>query len=137
MIRRPPRSPRTDTLFPYTTLFRSAQRRPRHPRRTAAAVALLPGAAADRWQSLDLGHPGNCRIPQRAEPQGRAAAHRARRPRPLPVDQRRDAFGLFQPAFGPADEPQSVERRVGKEWVSTGISGWSPEKQKKKITRRL
>src|SRR3546814_16714259 len=27
MIRRPPRSTRTDTLFPYTTLFRSAQRR--------------------------------------------------------------------------------------------------------------
>src|SRR3546814_20091683 len=24
MIRRPPRSPRTDTLFPYTTLFRSS-----------------------------------------------------------------------------------------------------------------
>src|SRR3546814_7837528 len=32
MIRRPPRSTRTDTLFPYTTLFRSAarRRRPRH-----------------------------------------------------------------------------------------------------------
>src|SRR3546814_8994137 len=27
MIRRPPRSTRTDTLFPYTTLFRSAQKR--------------------------------------------------------------------------------------------------------------
>src|SRR3546814_17327227 len=27
MIRRPPRSTRTDTLFPYTTLFRSAPRR--------------------------------------------------------------------------------------------------------------
>src|SRR3546814_19558285 len=27
MIRRPPRSTRTDTLFPYTTLFRSASRR--------------------------------------------------------------------------------------------------------------
>src|SRR3546814_13593580 len=26
MIRRPPRSTRTDTLFPYTTLFRSADR---------------------------------------------------------------------------------------------------------------
>src|SRR3546814_16127630 len=26
MIRRPPRSTRTDTLFPYTTLFRSAQK---------------------------------------------------------------------------------------------------------------
>src|SRR3546814_4441395 len=34
MIRRPPRSTRTDTLFPYTTLFRSvrnaATRAPRH-----------------------------------------------------------------------------------------------------------
>src|SRR3546814_12253418 len=28
MIRRPPRSTRTDTLFPYTTLFRSAARWP-------------------------------------------------------------------------------------------------------------
>src|SRR3546814_12176436 len=27
MIRRPPRSTRTDTLFPYTTLFRSVERR--------------------------------------------------------------------------------------------------------------
>src|SRR3546814_3102137 len=39
MIRRPPRSTRTDTLFPYTTLFRSQLSRrvgqrhpPRHPR---------------------------------------------------------------------------------------------------------
>src|SRR3546814_9145935 len=30
MIRRPPRSTRTYTLFPYTTLFRSIKRRPRH-----------------------------------------------------------------------------------------------------------
>src|SRR3546814_7265246 len=28
MRRRPPRSTRTDTLFPYTTLFRSVRRRP-------------------------------------------------------------------------------------------------------------
>src|SRR3546814_17895358 len=28
MIRRPPRSTRTDTLFPYTTLFRSVVRQP-------------------------------------------------------------------------------------------------------------
>src|SRR3546814_18646737 len=37
MIRRPPRSTRTDTLFPYTTLFRSAHIdgccRPVHPAR--------------------------------------------------------------------------------------------------------
>src|SRR3546814_2806929 len=30
MIRRPPRSTRTDTLFPYTTLFRSTAPRPWH-----------------------------------------------------------------------------------------------------------
>src|SRR3546814_4383820 len=30
MIRRPPRSTRTDTLFPYTTLFRSSDHRTRH-----------------------------------------------------------------------------------------------------------
>src|SRR3546814_15413495 len=32
MIRRPPRSTRTDTLFPYTTLFRSVLRRNRYRR---------------------------------------------------------------------------------------------------------
>src|SRR3546814_1081187 len=38
MLRRPPRSTRTDTLFPYTTLFRSAGRdhRQRQPRGRAA-----------------------------------------------------------------------------------------------------
>src|SRR3546814_16507092 len=46
MLRRPPRSTRTDTLFPYTTLFRSAgpfDRRQRHLRRDAATA---PGTAA-------------------------------------------------------------------------------------------
>src|SRR3546814_5133923 len=38
MIRRPPRSTRTDTLFPYTTLFRSGRQRP--PR--AVLPAVLP-----------------------------------------------------------------------------------------------
>src|SRR3546814_9484326 len=36
MIRRPPRSTRTDTLFPYTTLFRSPPKRITKSRRTAA-----------------------------------------------------------------------------------------------------
>src|SRR3546814_9671585 len=39
MIRRPPRSTRTDTLFPYTTLFRSG--------RTPAEDALRQGTARD------------------------------------------------------------------------------------------
>src|SRR3546814_18210445 len=37
MIRRPPRSTRTDTLFPYTTLFRSISD-PRKPKRIDAVV---------------------------------------------------------------------------------------------------
>src|SRR3546814_4528227 len=51
MIRRPPRSTRTDTLFPYTTLFRSARGRARsHPRRrpgspTAVTTAFAPPPA--------------------------------------------------------------------------------------------
>src|SRR3546814_17888582 len=40
MIRRPPRSTRTDTLFPYTTLFRSTGGQPDF--RTASAVAGQP-----------------------------------------------------------------------------------------------
>src|SRR3546814_5772759 len=40
MIRRPPRSTRTDTLFPYTTLFRSIQRAVRRRDRVPALVAL-------------------------------------------------------------------------------------------------
>src|SRR3546814_10836070 len=36
MIRRPPRSTRTDTLFPYTTLFRSHALRHRHEHRSHA-----------------------------------------------------------------------------------------------------
>src|SRR3546814_8640256 len=38
MIRRPPRSTRTDTLFPYTTLFRSPARRLVRPWRQARAA---------------------------------------------------------------------------------------------------
>src|SRR3546814_9351382 len=45
MIRRPPRSTRTDTLFPYTTLFRSRPDRPRCRSRNrdgGGASGLLP-----------------------------------------------------------------------------------------------
>src|SRR3546814_20809242 len=43
MIRRPPRSTRTDTLFPYPTLFRSGQPKSRRrPMKTRAAVAVAP-----------------------------------------------------------------------------------------------
>src|SRR3546814_6495260 len=45
MIRRPPRSTRTDTLFPYTTLFRSA--------RQPAAMDSLRRVYRPRYWSLD------------------------------------------------------------------------------------
>src|SRR3546814_4221823 len=44
MLRRPPRSTRTDTLFPYTTLFRSQL----HIGQGAAARAEAPWADGDR-----------------------------------------------------------------------------------------
>src|SRR3546814_15934741 len=43
MIRRPPRSTRTDTLFPYTTLFRSPGRQRREP-----------GASPDRLYPAEI-----------------------------------------------------------------------------------
>src|SRR3546814_2937619 len=42
MIRRQPRSTRTDTLFPYTTLFRSIMTRPLDPRRDNSRVIKAP-----------------------------------------------------------------------------------------------
>src|SRR3546814_3097286 len=87
MIRRPPRSTRTHTLFPYTTLFRS--RRPRnavHPRPAGA-----PGL-------LDEEHPDPARHPllRRPAQAGVAAARRAavlgRQPLPALSEQRTGAL---------------------------------------------
>src|SRR3546814_6938605 len=41
MLRRPPRSTRTDTLFPYTTLFRSSATAVRHGKKQSIANSLL------------------------------------------------------------------------------------------------
>src|SRR3546814_14169767 len=53
MIRRPPRSTRTDTLFPYTTLFRSA----RWVARSRAAFASVsePSGQEPRWVVMGRG----------------------------------------------------------------------------------
>src|SRR3546814_1647556 len=63
MIRRPPRSTRTDTLFPYTTLFRSEPRwawwRPRQARRPPrrdVPAAILVEPAADCAGGADQPH---------------------------------------------------------------------------------
>src|SRR3546814_2130918 len=61
MIRRPPRSTRTDTLFPYTTLFRST----RNVRDHAFSGSLVQAAdffratlPADGWHLVQLGGDG-------------------------------------------------------------------------------
>src|SRR3546814_16077058 len=64
MIRRPPRSTRTDTLFPYTTLFRSLPQE--------IEVVVVPGTGADQVEALApqaVGHAGD----------GELRAHRPRR----------------------------------------------------------
>src|SRR3546814_4610383 len=48
MIRRPPRSTRTDTLFPYPTLFRSLVAGTRHELTLGAEVVLHVAGALDR-----------------------------------------------------------------------------------------
>src|SRR3546814_7703041 len=55
MIRRPPRSTRTDTLFPYTTLFRSLDLAIAVGRKhfTGDTVELLPGRAVDRQYIIE------------------------------------------------------------------------------------
>src|SRR3546814_9072994 len=55
MIRRPPRSTRTDTLFPYTTLFRSLALRQRLRMRIDALDILQPtGARQQKLMHLQL-----------------------------------------------------------------------------------
>src|SRR3546814_4057630 len=57
MIRRPPRSTRTDTLFPYTTLFRSPanewlQPNPRYPSRRVRLCLCAPNQLPFRRPAL-------------------------------------------------------------------------------------
>src|SRR3546814_7037711 len=64
MIRRPPRSTRTDTLFPYTTLFRSGIRprrlaSRRHPGGVCSYRGAQPRAAAGRHRLHGGREPAN------------------------------------------------------------------------------
>src|SRR3546814_17916675 len=101
MIRRPPRSTRTDTLFPYTTLVRSPQRFARPP-----------------WVRGDAGHPATRGPGVLAD---RRVARRSPPGDPVsrPSDDNRTNAALIV-LF------RSEERRVGKECVSTCRSRWAP-----------
>src|SRR3546814_1798341 len=76
MMRRPPRSTRTYTLFPYATLFRSLERQPRKARAHVQARATLAGhdpgtarARAPRHEALEAHGPRTAGTGARAVPQ--------------------------------------------------------------------
>src|SRR3546814_15589508 len=120
MIRPPPRSTRTDTLFPYSTLFRS-------PADHAAVLGL--GALLLLVSALSFVSAGEPEAPPSPRPSefGRFLKEG------LEVYRADDRFRLFVYARwleGAAAMAlpfyRSEERRVGKECVRTCISGWSP-----------
>src|SRR3546814_20235735 len=107
MIRRPPRSTRTDTLFPYTTLFRSAPARrlcddPRQHR----AGRRRADAPADRTSAIAA---------RNTEPAGDAPRRRGRDRRVL--GDRAGAAG--PPDAARADPPEPA---VDRKSVATGQS---------------
>src|SRR3546814_13695774 len=106
MLRRPPGSTRTDTLFPYTTLFRSV----------AAGPALR---GLDRTEFA---------APQLRQIRGDFAPQRdAAVLQPRIGEARMATRGLQRLVRGLLRMPlRSEERRVGKECVSTCRSRWSP-----------
>src|SRR3546814_1710033 len=83
MIRRPPRSTRTDSPFPYTTLFRSppTHSAPAIPGRGSERPARSAGRQARRFQVRD---PRRC-AHRLAEPAGRERIGEQIRPAPRPA----------------------------------------------------
>src|SRR3546814_11682099 len=125
MVRRPPRSTRTDTLFPYTTLFRSTafagpgrKTRPNslpnyhgwYVAIWAAGPALLLLAA---WSFVQ---------PSLVTADILSSYSAAERPQ---TDIERQALLAELNGLVSGSIERSEERRVGKEWVSTCRTGWA------------
>src|SRR3546814_15964654 len=132
MIRRPPRSTRTDTLFPYTTLFRSyplvlrrlfsARAGRTAPYRAAAAPARSPDLSCGRSRSAypdDLGFPAAAggRTVAQQRPCDRAVAGTRRGPARADhvagerIRPGRDDIARPHRRAGRPDSPAALERR--------------------------
>src|SRR3546814_14958454 len=121
MIRLPPRSTRTDTLFPYPTLFRSGRQCVRG-RLAAPEHELEHGiiALAAVYRCLD----DSLRMIERELPLALvilAFQHRSVAEKDQPV--RRPHLEMAKPELF-VDEPRTQGRRVGKVCVSTCRSRW-------------
>src|SRR3546814_14472675 len=118
MIRRPPRSTRTDTLFPYTTLFRSVEFGA-HTVHHACLGRLDDRAAREEIAQSKADCEALLGSPVRhfAYPYGDSAAAGAR-----------EAEFCRELGFTTAVTPEtrSEERRAGKGCVSTCRYRWSP-----------
>src|SRR3546814_12856058 len=120
MLPRPPKSPRTDTLFPYTTLVRSnrgsARRRCAARPLEAARHARAPGRQP-------------CRLfDRRRYPCGRggfAGAESMINPKAIALEHKFTTVDVAWHDYG-GWVVRSEERRVGKECVSTCRSRWWP-----------
>src|SRR3546814_12223462 len=127
MIRRPPRSTRTDTLFPYTTLFRSRQFT-----QDCAGARVLGVYILNTLQSF-VACPIDHGIKQAVLVAEQIVHRRERAARSL--DDRIDADALVslfeEQRFGRVQD-RSEESRVGKEGVSTCQSRGGTYNLKKK-----
>src|SRR3546814_14620553 len=121
MIRRPPRSTRTDTLFPYTTLFRSSGKAPdgvNSPRREHARGTDMEGSMPSMSVLTPQQKKGEAQTrpsPSVSEFVKPSARHAVDDP-VYDRHRQRAVIALVR----------SEERRVGKELVSTCSSRWSP-----------
>src|SRR3546814_14461861 len=123
MIRRPPRSTRTDTLFPYTTLFRST---------SSSRISVMRAAACSRRGSTaSRTSAASCRASRRG-----CATPSAPRPSTTSTSTRRRRSAISAPAARPGRNARSEERRVGKEGVSKVRFRWSPYHKKKKKKKK-
>src|SRR3546814_18927356 len=137
MIRRPPRSTRTDTLFPYTTLCRSSQPQrlasirntPITPAAPAIAVRILSGRAIQCGASNRASEPKAPFSPLRTTDRSISRSHHRRRTSPQPPHASTTSSPIqnhIVALHAPPVLPRSEERRVGKECVSTFRSRWGP-----------
>src|SRR3546814_13244249 len=120
MIRRPPRSTRTDTLFPYPTLFRSGYLMIRYKVSAWIRVSrtVLLASSAMFWSPMAIAQSNSTQAEPTALPEPDDKGE-------IVVTARRTNERL-------SDVPRSEERRVGKECVSTCRSRWSRYHKKKK-----
>src|SRR3546814_19251289 len=131
MIRRPPRSTRTDTLFPYTTLFRSSRGTEAHePGRHCRGPVPKGQTGSGRHGPLDsrrllikLGQQRRITFSQTNRERNDVEADD---PGQSVADARSCWLSRLLGGALSAVDPSSEERRVGKEGVSTCWCRWSP-----------